>query len=179
MINRIIAKFQYLLFNKRQLLDLLRFKNFQKVYVFDIDNTLTRSTLGKPLNFHTPDPRFSTINFAKELIQKGNLVLFLSARSFRLYEITKLWLNKYGLKISKNQPLYLVNSPKEKIKFLKKLIEWNEDVVFIDDLSYNYENGEVKYYLEEKKEILNLSLDYRGLEFIESLPYKNKNEENK
>ena len=49
---------------------------------------------------------------------------------------------------------------------METIVKANQKVVFIDDLSYNYENNDVKYYDETKEALSELEVDYMGIEFI-------------
>jgi len=140
-------------------------KGNDKVFVIDIDNTLTISKLGDPINHSNPKPRKSMIDYVSNLIEEKNTIVYLSARDFRSYRRTKDWLERMGV-FSEDQELFLVKSSMSKIEYLKVLCAHNHHVTFIDDLSYNHEHGTVKYYNDTRLALKSISLNYLGIEFI-------------
>lgn len=160
-------KILYFFWDKKQLNLLNKVSSFDKVFVIDIDNTLTISNIGSPINHIDPLPRLNMINYVNELINDNQKVIYLSARDFRLYDTTKKWLEKHKIFNTKENQIFLVESSISKIVYLKVLCNKNQNVIFIDDLSYNYENGIVKIYEETKAKLALLPLEYKGLDFIE------------
>ena len=47
---------------------------------------------------------------------------------------------------SKNPPLFLVPTAEDKLPYLKKALHQTNKITYYDDLSYNHENGQVKFY---------------------------------
>ena len=120
-----------------------------QIVIFDIDNTLANTWPTYHMNFACkkerlrqiqPFPRM--IQLVQEYYQKGASVFFISARRYRDYWITRQWLIDQKIY---NGNLIIVNSPEEKIKFLQ-IASHHGWVEYYDDLSYNHENGEVKFY---------------------------------
>lgn len=117
------------------------------LYIFDIDNTIANTWPSFNASYTSTKKRLENIkpfeNMMKlinELYIKNNKIIFLTARDYRYYFTTKRWLIKNN--IYKNN-LIMVLKPQQKIKLLKNI---KHKVFFYDDLSYNHENGEVKYY---------------------------------
>jgi len=119
------------------------------IVIFDIDNTLADSWPTYHMNFASqkerlrqikPFPRM--IQLVQEYYQKGASVFFISARRYRDFWITRQWLIDQKIY---NGNLILVNSPEEKLKFLQ-LASRHGRVDYFDDLSYNHENGQIKFY---------------------------------
>ena len=154
------------MWDKKQFSRWKRLVGFDLLYVIDIDNTLTISNLGDPIDHINPIPRKGLIDYVKGNIDKGTKVVYLSARDFRLYKQTETWLSNNEIYNSIEQELYLVKSSFSKISYLETIVKANQKVVFIDDLSYNYENNDVKYYDETKEALSELEVDYMGIEFI-------------
>jgi len=167
-VKRYFFNVLYSFWDKKQKKRLASIKDNQKVYVFDIDNTLTVSEMNAPLNHVSPRPRKGMITYAQNMIATEAKIIYLSARNFKLFDTTLDWLKKHNIFKPSENDLFLVNSSISKIEYLEFLIQNNESIVFIDDLSYNYENGEVKFYDKTEKIISALKLDYKGLDFIEA-----------
>jgi len=119
------------------------------IAIFDIDNTLADSWPTYCMNFISqkerlihikPFPRMTQV--VQDYYLKGALVFFISARRYRDYRVTRQWL--INQKIYRGN-LIIVNSPEEKLKFLRLASQYGA-VDYYDDLSYNHENGEVKFY---------------------------------
>ncbi|MEE9438576.1 MAG: hypothetical protein V3V14_06210 [Saprospiraceae bacterium] len=168
-LKKLIFRLLYRIWDVKQKRKLQKINSFDQVCVFDIDNTLTISQLGKPVNHLSPIPRDGMINYVKELINQGKKVIFLSARNFNLFDNTIDWLQHQGIFDKDKNELFLVHSSISKIEYLKKLIESNKAVLFIDDLSYNHENSNIKYYKETEQEINKLNIEFKGLDFISKL----------
>lgn len=158
----------YIIWDKRQKKRISRLKDYDKIYVFDIDNTLTKSILNAPINHISPIPNLGMISYVKSLIAVNKKVIYLSARDFRLFHNTLEWLRGFEILDCNSNNLFLVKSSMSKIEYLQILIKSNKEVEFVDDLSYNYEHGEVKYYDDTLQEINNLSLIFKGIDFINS-----------
>ena len=104
------------------------------------------------------------IKNAKDLVEesqlKGYFIFFLSARDPRYWISTKFWLNdKFNITTFS---LRLVPIVKMKIGYWKKLSKHNKLVV-IDDLSYNHENDNIKFYQSEIDYLINNNnIEYFG-----------------
>jgi hypothetical protein len=129
---------------------LVLFVASKKKFVFvDIDNTIANTWpyLDKaiPLDVVYKDvpPFLQMVNLIKNIeFDKDNLVVFLSARNPRYYKITRNWLFQNGLR---SFLLLLVPSVENKITVIK-LVSRKKVVVLFDDLSFNHEAGDIKYY---------------------------------
>jgi len=150
----------------------------QKVYLVDIDNTLADTWPSlKDCIYHCENQRYQTLsifigmrNYLLE-IQKLHKVIFISARNYLTYGTTKRWLAECGMEGSE---LILVPDTMEKIYFLLELIMLKKEVVFIDDLSYNHEHGEVKSYDLMLSLLDQLPLTYIGINEIEIINSANE-----
>ena len=98
-------------------------------------------------------------------------IIFLSWRPMGKFFVSKTWLRKIGFNISIFQ-LILCPLPTSKIRFLKKIIRGRSNVLYIDDLSFNHENGTVKFYSDILDKVAKLDLSYIDYSEIEKFQYK-------
>ncbi len=139
-------------------------KNFDEVIIFDLDNTLVDTypllNLMK-LNdvFRSVKTHSGMINLFHEFSEKEVSLFILSSRKINFYRITNQYLKQ---NITTKVPFYLVSEPLKKIKFLKYSVSCFKKVTLYDDLSYNHENGEVKFYHEIIDELKKLPISYFG-----------------
>ena len=133
------------------------------VYVFDIDNTISNSFPSLidrkktiPIfRLITETYRVLRLPFFKNMVfivknrikRKNSIVFFLSARHPLLWLPTYLSLI-YRIGFINPRNLILVRNTLKKIKVFELLNDMfkNRKIRVIDDLSYNHENGEIKYY---------------------------------
>lgn len=142
------------------------------LYVFDIDNTIghTYPTLLK--DYTSEKARMLSIPVfprMKNLLcslhySKSRKVIFLTSRSYRLWSTTHDWLEINNIPGSLTDVI-LVSSPAEKVKLLATYAS-NARIVYIDDLSWNQERGELKYYKSELETIKKLPITYIGYKTI-------------
>lgn len=133
-----------------------------KTYIFDIDNTLCntwptlKSNNSHSLKFFSEAWRVSIIpSFKSMIISVQNRmkrdkceVFFLSARHWSLWIFTYFYMIKHVGFFSPHR-LILVPKATAKIKIFDKFLNRIEgQVIVIDDLSYNTENGETLFYSE-------------------------------
>lgn len=157
------------------------FNRGNKVIVLDIDNTLadTYVSLKRKEKMSRRD-RLLGLDKKKAVIDYINdsftdyKVFFLSARSNRDFWVTIKWLRSVGYKIS-FMNLVLVSRPKQKLRYLKILCKRNH-LIYVDDLSYNHENGQVKFYTDVIEEVLHLNIKYIGYSDIELIEKLKNNE---
>lgn len=141
------------------------------VYLVDIDNTLADTWPSlRELVYDKEQDRYRSLSvflgMRKLIVSKRELakVIFISARSFLSYRTTGQWLRSCGLE---GCELILVAHAADKMYYIKTLISKGFSVVYIDDLSYNHEHGEMKLYDELIQEINGLPLTYLGIKEIE------------
>ena len=138
------------------------------ILLLDIDNTIadTWPTLNK--TWKSESERLSKLNPFQTVIShlfknyspKVYQWVFLSSRNYFSHLVTINWLKKYNLPAEwKN--VILVQSPKEKIDLINKYVK--KKIVYFDDLSYNHEKGDIRFYLEEIELIkVNDYVEYHG-----------------
>lgn len=148
-----------------------KYKNYDSVCIFDIDNTIANTWPSFNKVYKNTNERLLSLEVFSPMIEKvhhyyktGHQVLFLTARSYRSFYITKKWLKKHGIYKSN---LIIVNNPMEKIELIKSL---NKSIIYYDDMSYNHENGEVKFYDECIREIDKMkNIKYYGYKEIRQM----------
>ncbi|AOM75924.1 hypothetical protein [Pedobacter steynii] len=143
------------------------------VYLVDIDNTLadTWPSLRDRVYLRDRD-RYRSLSvfigmrkLIAEQLKKAK-VIFISARSYRCYKATAEWLQSCGFE---GAELILVTKAEDKMYYIKTLVLKGLELVYIDDLSYNHEHGELKLYHELIRELKDLPLTYLGIKEIESI----------
>lgn len=156
-------------------------KKYTRVFVFDIDNTIAHTWYSFNASYFTSNkqrllslPIYIKMHRVIDILYNNpnNLVVFLTARSLNDYKTTYKWLKGQGFPLGYSD-LFIVNSPKYKINIISSFKKQKTNVYYIDDLSYNHENGEVKFYKKEIFEIENLTaknkhIKYYGYDHIES-----------
>jgi hypothetical protein len=145
-----------------------RLSGRDEVVIFDLDNTLVDTY--PLLNCMPLKDVFKKVKIHSEMMkllyhfsEKKVFVFILSARKIEFYGITKNYI-KENIKIKVS--FFLVSEPSKKIRFLKYTAAFFTKVTLFDDLSYNHENGEVKYYDDIYHEISKLSIVHLGYEEI-------------
>jgi len=149
------------------------FKEYNEIYIFDIDNTIADTWPSFLLGYSSLNERLSGLaifynmrNFILKLKKQNKKIIYLTARPYKTYNLTFSWLKSNGL-IENKKDLILVSEPAEKVSLLKKLERENNIVHYYDDMSYNHENGEVKYYINEIDKIKKLkNIKYNSWQII-------------
>lgn len=144
------------------------------LYVFDIDNTIgnTYPTLQKKYGSEKERllsiPVFPKIKSVVQQLLKSESrkVIFLTARSYKTWSVTHEWLSKNDINASLSDVI-IVSAPQQKIEFLQTILPRNKRVVFVDDMSWNHENGEVKFYENEIRILSGLPLRHIGYSTIQ------------
>nr|WP_157247446.1 hypothetical protein [Pedobacter panaciterrae] len=91
-------------------------------------------------------------------------VIFISARSYLDYFPTRKWLAGNGLK---SDCIILVRRAEDKLNYINELLSRSMPVVYIDDLSYGHEFGEVRLYERVIVKLKELPIKYLGVKEIE------------
>lgn len=162
----------------------LKFKNLVSVsnkqtLLLDIDNTLadtwptlvspTENSIDRHLNLKPLSKVIDYVNLNYPA-NKYNWI-YLTSRKYQLLGITKRWLVNNGLKVDGN--IILVQHPHEKIELINKYV--NSSIIYFDDLSYNQEKGELKFYQKEIDAVTNNPLiTYFGYSAIQNILLKNE-----
>ncbi len=147
----------------------------KKIIVCDLDNTLADTFSYKYQNSSNRKLRFYGlpifIGVRKYVLQKtseGFVPIFLSARPESARKFTLKWLKNNGFDISKKQ-LILVPEAADKIFFIKHLNTMSK-LIYVDDLSYLNELGEICFYQNVIDEVLKMNgLYYLGKSDIDEI----------
>jgi len=146
-IKKIYSHLFFTIFYLKYLYLLFRFSK-RKLVVFDIDNTLADTWPSFNKCYESQRERLLSLDSFPAMIKlvnkyydAGYLVVFLSARDYRYYCVTKKWVSDIGIY---RRNLILVDSPLLKLKF----ILGKRNMEFYDDLSFGHESGNIKYYDE-------------------------------
>ena len=124
------------------------------ILILDIDNTIadTWPTLNKKYKSEQDrvisiKPLIGTINYLKSKYSTDKYQwIYLSRRNYNIQLTTIKWLKKNDLFANVFNVIF-VQKPIEKIYLINKYVL--QSFVYFDDLSYNHENGEVKFYVNE------------------------------
>lgn len=145
----------------------------KSLYIFDIDNTIgnTYPTLNQ--KFATDKERILSVapfermkNLVVALQQsKSRKVLFMTSRSYLQWILTCDWLIQNHIPASLFDVI-IVNSPAEKIRLISSICPRQKKITYIDDHSWNHENGQVKFYEPDKLAAENLPIRYIGYKTI-------------
>jgi len=181
-IKRIIIFFFRLYFHSIFKLKLILNKK-KWIYIFDIDNTLADTWPSFLENYTSEKDRYSKlsifINMRKVILKasyhKNNRkVIFLTARNYLQYFTTYSWLKNNQIPLSFFD-LILTHGAEEKVKLLRKFGEKGYKIIFVDDMTYNHENGEMKHYEKPINDITKSKIHYFGVDQINKFNNSNYN----
>ncbi|MCU0440918.1 MAG: hypothetical protein MUE96_00835 [Bacteroidia bacterium] len=143
-----------------------------QLYIIDIDNTIadTWPTLLHPYIYPNEKVRHQSLAIFRgmrswilqQAKQPNTLIIYLSARPPELMSTTLDWLKSCGLPTIQGG-IILVPNAKSKIRFLKLANAYQISITFIDDLSYNHENGDIRLYDGVIEVVKLLPIKYIGL----------------
>lgn len=161
------------------LISFLVFKFFiyseKSIVLVDIDNTIantwptlknSKKSFFEFERYRNIEPLLASISYIKNLEEKN--LIFLSARPFYYWFTTKSWLKSNGFP-SGFSNLFLVSKANVKLRFLKYAIEKEIKIKYFDDLSFNHENGQIKFYDIEIDFVKSSNIEYFDFYFINSL----------
>jgi hypothetical protein len=159
--------------------------DYDAFWVVDIDNTIADSwrtqTPQYLAQFRSESDRIMSIQPFESMqrlfqdIPPRTRVIFLSARYYIRYFVTKKWLKKHGFWQS-DSSLVLVERMRDKAPLLADVVTKFEKntppqyfnyfdsypITFFDDLSYNHEKGEVLFYEEVIEAVKKMPIKYIG-----------------
>lgn len=134
-------------------------KKNPKIIIFDLDNTLANTWPSFLEGFESESLRLMSVKPFKNVLELVNSyieseekIVFLTARDYRHYFLTKKWLKQY---INGPFSLILVSKPDQKVKLLGNNLK--NSFVYYDDLSYSHEHGKVKFYSDQIAELMTMS----------------------
>lgn len=148
-----------------------RKRKYEEILIVDLDNTLANTWPSFLKENYSEKQRLlnlpvlkGTINVVKNY-QKSEIFI-LTARPYRYYIPTKKWLIS---NLGNNLTLIMVDKVEQKLKFLK---DKSKKIIYFDDLSYNHERGEIKFYQELIDKVRSLQnvqyFDYSEIKKINS-----------
>ena len=131
----------------------IKFTN-KTILILDIDNTIadTWPTLNQKYQSELErvkslKPLKGTIDYLKlNYATDAYKWVYLSRRNYNIQFTTINWLRNIGLSANIFNVIF-VQKPSEKIYLIEKHIR--RPFVYFDDMSYNHENDEIKFYLDE------------------------------
>lgn len=144
------------------------------VYLVDIDNTLadTWPTLN-PRQHRSERERMASLaifmgmrRYILDLLgDRRNKVIFLTARNILAHPVTFEWLKRNKIDVAFTDVI-VVSSASEKLRYIKLIRNKKYKMTYIDDLSYNHEYGDMKFYERVIAEVDGLGIVYLGLKDI-------------
>lgn len=152
----------------------IRFKLKDKLYFFDIDNTLANTwptLVGK--KHSSEKSRLANLQIFANMrnlilnLSKDSLVIYLTHRTPSQYIVTKNWLLENGLPVSFGS-LLIVASPVEKVKIVEGVCQ-KAKVKVVDDLSFGQEDGNLNFYNEVIELLQNLPIKYYNYRVIQRI----------
>jgi len=156
----------------------LRLSGARATYILDIDNTLadTWPELSRAGTVALSRPAFvlrlqmfpRARRLVRWLTRRGAHVVFVTSRSLRVYRSTRAWLIANGIRPAWHS-LVLVDSPKEKLWYVKRVLASGRRCVYVDDLSYNHEHGDIRFYQDTIDSAIRTGARYCGYEEIKKL----------
>ena len=152
-------------------------KSNNQIFICDIDNTIFNTWIewkkSKDYSFvfSNTKPLTNSINFVKKNIKDNNKnLIFLTVRPLNQYLKTLTSIKKI---FGNNNKVIILKNVDEKLWYYNYLLKNEKSFLVFDDLSYNHENGEVKYYDKLINFLKNNNVKHYDYSFILKL-----NEEN-
>jgi hypothetical protein len=161
--------------------------DYDAFWVVDIDNTIADSWRAQTpqylAQFQSESDRIMSIQPFESMqrlfqdVPPRTRVIFLSARYYIRYFVTKKWLKKHGF-WQADSALVLVERMRDKAPLLEGVLskfdkspppQYLNDfsdfpITFFDDLSYNHEKGEVLFYDDVIEAVTKMPIKYIGYE---------------
>lgn len=139
---------------------------FSAISIFDLDNTLANTfpllknyNLKKVYEIVEPHQGMLAL-FMMQKNQDKRLCLILTARQFKYRQTTENWI-KSNLQSDLNS-LFIVPSAFDKLPYLKIAKKYFKHINYYDDLSYNHENYDIKFYDSMISEVQKMKINYFG-----------------
>lgn len=145
-----------------------------KVAIFDLDNTIydtwpLRKVYTTDREVYTHARAFEqVIRWVENIDKEGYSIIFITARDYRHYLLTMKVLSKtFSYRLAKN--LILVPDANLKLYYLDRIQRRRGMIEYYDDLSYNHEHGEVKFYDSVIEKVAKMKLQYFGFDFLKKM----------
>jgi hypothetical protein len=151
----------------------MKYRKNMTVKIFDIDNTLANTYPTICANGQIPFSTLSVFPKVLEMVKKNcadtnTLVLFFTVRPIRYWLITYWWLNRQTINTSLFN-LFICQYPMQKVDLIDRLKKRWSKITLVDDLSYNHEQGEVRFYSSVIDEIKAREINYIGYSELREL----------
>jgi hypothetical protein len=150
---------------------ILRFSlnKFKKeIIIYDIDNTLADTASMLKSSGRLNNLLFSKLtvfpNMRKKIMNEygaGDKILFFTVRPLLSWRTTFKWLEE-NFFYTKWHELFIFSTPAHKVEFICYLFNKGYQISFIDDMSYNHENGEVLFFEKEISKLKNIGIEYNS-----------------
>lgn len=154
---------------------LRRYKSNKAIVLMDIDNTVADTWPCISVTYESYAHRLISlpvfINMRNKIIAYDHAeipIFFISARNRGSKLYTTQWLRSMEIPVE-NKLVYIVYRPETKLWMLKLALSKQKQIYYYDDLSYNHENGEVKYYQHLIKEIQKTKANYFDKQAIDTI----------
>ena len=141
----------------------------QAIWICDIDNTIADTWRffyvenGKP-----KAEKYLLLPILKGMSQQvfdqqhTNKIVFLTAREFRRFFLTRRWLRQNGF-IVRWHNVILVSRMRDKLPLLAAVAKrFPNQITYFDDLSFNHQNGDIKFYDDVINGLQKLPIRYVG-----------------
>jgi hypothetical protein len=170
--------------------------DYDAFWVVDIDNTIADSWRAQTpqymAQFRSESDRIMSIQPFESMqrlfqnVPPRTRVIFLSARYYIRYFVTKKWLKKHGF-WQADSVLVLVERMRDKAPLLENVLNkfdkklppqylndfsspiTNFPITFFDDLSYNHEKGTVLFYDDVIEAVKKMPITYIGYEELRKI----------
>jgi len=138
----------------------------KEIIIYDIDNTLADTATMLKSSGKLNNLLFSKLavfpNMKKRIMDEyasGDKILFFTVRPFLSWQTTFKWLEQ-NFFYTKWYELFIFSTPAHKVEFIVFLYNKGYRISFIDDMSYNHENGEVLFFDKEISKLRNTAIAY-------------------
>ena len=166
----------FLMLVSSQVRDPKQYRGAPRYFFFDIDNTLADAWPSFLIPWKSQQERVASLavfmgmhRWVSSLQQyPNNKIFFITARSYTTWLITRNWLRSNGLNATWSNTI-ITNSPEEKLGIIRQTTAPGNHVYWIDDLSYNHEHGEVRYYSHLIERIKETRIRYFGASTIKHI----------
>jgi hypothetical protein len=142
----------------------LRSSRGKELWLVDIDNTIADSAITFKQQWSSEKERLLAIQplegMRNKLLAAGEntCIIYISARNYLHAGVTKQWLIANGFP-GNGDNLVIVPGAADKLPYLQKAVDQHQ-VVFFDDLTYNHESDELKFYTPIIEAVRQMKLQY-------------------
>ncbi len=151
----------------------MRYNKNKNIKIFDIDNTLADTYPAIGTNGEILFSKLSVFPKVLEMVKRdcadtNTVVLFFTVRPLQYWPVTYIWLNRQSLN-SILFHLFICQYPMQKVDLIQRLRKKFSKITLIDDMSYNHEKGEVKFYSNVIEAVKKTKINYIGYSELREL----------